>query len=485
MNQYQELNKSYINGVWVDGQESTQQNMVNPYNNDLLAKVNIASFDQLNEAFEGAKEAQSSWGQDADLRKKVMTNALSYFKENKEALMEMLTLESGSTQVKANLELDLTIGLMEESIKMVDEIGKFEEKPSIIPNKVNENYRLPKGVISSIAPFNFPLYLSMRTIAPALALGNTVVHKADIQCGLISGSAIAKAYEEAGIPSGVFQSILTTPEIIGDGMFNHKDANLVSFTGSTPVGRQIGKVAGEQLKEVALELGGNGPFCVLQDADIDQAVNAAIFGKHLHQGQICMAINRIIVHEDVYDAFAEKFVAKAKELKYGDPRDPDVVVGPLINEKQVERAQDIINKAKEAGFDMLLEGERIGNILTPTVIGNVDNDSEVAQSELFSPVALITKASSDSEVIEKANATQYGLSSSIFSNDEEKAREYALDLAFGMTHINDQPVNDEPTALFGGMRQSGIGRFGSPYVIDEFTEGKWISVQKEFRDYPF
>ncbi len=171
MNQYQELNKSYINGVWVDGQESTQQNMVNPYNNDVLAKVNIASFDQLNEAFEGAKEAQSSWGQDADLRKKVMTNALSYFKENKEALMEMLTLESGSTQVKANLELDLTIGLMEESIKMVDEIGKFEEKPSLIPNKVNENYRLPKGVISSIAPFNFPLYLSMRTIAPALALG--------------------------------------------------------------------------------------------------------------------------------------------------------------------------------------------------------------------------------------------------------------------------------------------------------------------------
>ncbi|MCJ0930645.1 aldehyde dehydrogenase family protein [Virgibacillus halodenitrificans] len=485
MNQYQELNKSYINGVWVDGQDSTQQNMVNPYNNDVLAKVNIASFDQLNEAFEGAKEAQSSWGQDADLRKKVMTNALSYFKENKKALMEMLTLESGSTQVKANLELDLTIGSMEESIKMVDEIGKFEEKPSIIPNKVNENYRLPKGVISSIAPFNFPLYLSMRTIAPALALGNTVVHKPDIQCGLISGSAIAKAYEEAGIPSGVFQSILTTPEIIGDGMFNHKDANLVSFTGSTPVGRQIGKVAGEQLKEVALELGGNGPCCVLQDADIDQAVNAAIFGKHLHQGQICMAINRIIVHEDVYDAFVEKFVAKAKELKYGDPLDPDVVVGPLINEKQVERAQDIINKAKEAGFDMLLEGERIGNILTPTVIGNVDNDSEVAQSELFSPVALITKASSDSEVIEKANATQYGLSSSIFSNDEEKAREYALKLAFGMTHINDQPVNDEPTALFGGMRQSGIGRFGSPYVIDEFTEGKWISVQKEFRDYPF
>lgn len=459
--------------------------MINPYNDESLAKVELASLDQINEAFSGAKEAQRTWSKDPDNRKTVMTNALNYFKDNKDDITELLTLESGSTQVKAKLEVDLTMGIMAESIDMVDKIGKFDEKDSIIPDKVNEFYRLPKGVFSSIAPFNFPLYLSMRTIAPALALGNAVVHKADLQCGLISGSVIAKAFEEAGLTKGAFQSLLTNSKVTGDIMFNHKDANFVSFTGSTPVGKHIGKIAGEELKDVALELGGNGPFCVLSDADIDQAVDTAIFGKFLHQGQICMMINRMIVHEDVYDEFTKKFVDRAKELKYGDPLDPDVIVGPLINKKQLDKSEENIQKAKDDGFDMLLEGKRVGNVLTPTVIGDVDNEGELAQTELFAPIALISKASSDDEVIAKANDTEFGLSSAIFSKDETKAREYALKLQYGMTHINDQPVNDEPTALFGGMKQSGVGRFGAPFVINEFTEGKWISVQKKARKYPF
>lgn len=485
MNQYQQLNKSFINGKWVDGTEDTTVDIHNPYNKDVLAKVSIASLDQVNEAFDGAKKAQTSWGKDAELRKKVLTKAINYFKDNKEEIMEILTLESGSTAVKTNMELDLTVGLMETALTMVDKVGRFEVNTSIIPNKINENYRLPKGIISSIAPFNFPLYLSMRTIAPALALGNAVVHKADLQCGLVSGSTVAKAFEEAGIPSGVFQSLLTTPNVSGDTMFKHESINLVSFTGSTAVGRQIGKVAGERLKNMSLELGGNAPFCVMRDADIDNAVDAAIFGKYLHQGQICMMTNRFIVHKDVYDEFTKKFVARSKEMKHGDPRDPNVIVGPLINEEQMDKSLDNIQKAKNAGYDILLEGEQIGNILTPTVIGNMDNDSDLTQTEMFSPIALIIKADSDDEIISKANDTEFGLSSAIFSKDEDKAREYALDLKFGMTHINDQPVNDEPNAMFGGMRQSGIGRFGNPYIIDEFTEGKWISVQTKPREFPF
>ncbi len=485
MNKFLSLNKSFINGSWIDGNEGKTVDMLNPYNDESLAEVELASMDQLNEAFAGARSAQKSWGQDTENRKQVMKGALEYFKDNKETIMELLTLESGSTQVKAALELDLTIGIMEEAVDLVDEIGKFDEKDSIIPDKVNEFYRLPKGVFSSIAPFNFPIYLSMRTIAPALALGNTIVHKADLQCGLVSGSVIAKAFEEGGIPSGVFHSLLTNSSVTGDTMFNHKEANMISFTGSTPVGKQIGKLAGEQLKDVALELGGNGPFCVMSDADIDQAVDAAIFGKYLHQGQICMMINRIIVHEDVYDEFTEKFVARSKEIKHGDPRDSDVIVGPLINKKQLKKSEDNIQNAKDSGFDMLLEGDRVGNILTPTVIGNVDNKSDLAQTEMFSTIALIIKGSSDDDVIAKANDTEFGLSSAIFSKDEDRAREYALELSYGMTHINDQPVNDEPTALFGGMKQSGIGRFGVPFVIDEFTEGKWISVQKKARKFPF
>ena len=485
MNKYLNLNKSFINGKWTTGDEGKTLDMTNPYNNESLAKVELASLAQVNEAFKGAKDAQKTWGNDFKNRKQVMTQAVEYFKENKEAISELLTVESGSTQVKSKLELNLTIGIMEEAIDMVDKVGKFEEKESIIPDKINEFYRLPKGVFSTIAPFNFPLYLSMRTIAPALALGNTIVHKADLQCGLVSGSVIAKAFEEAGIPSGAFQSLLTNSKVIGDVMFNHEDVNFISFTGSTPVGKHIGKIAGEELKDVALELGGNGPFAVLSDADVDQAVDAAIFGKFLHQGQICMMINRIIVHEDVYEEFTEKFVKRANNLKSGDPLDPEVVVGPLINKKELEKSEANIQTAKDAGFDLLLEGKSIGNILTPTVIGNVANKSELAQTELFAPIALIIKASSDDDAIAKANDTEFGLSSAIFSKDEEKAREYALELEFGMTHINDQPVNDEPTALFGGMRQSGIGRFGTPFVIDEFTEGKWISVQKKARKYPF
>lgn len=485
MNKYQKLNQSFINGKWVDGLERETVDIHNPYNEDVLASVSIASLQQVDEAFEGAHKAQRTWGKNAKLRKEVLTKAVNYFKDYKADILEILTLESGSTSVKAHLEYDLTLGVMETSLTMVDKIGKFDEKTSIIPHKINEYYRLPKGVIASIAPFNFPLYLSMRTIAPGLALGNAIVHKADLQCGLASGSLIAKAFEVSGLPAGVFQSILTNPHVIKNKMFEHPLANLVSFTGSTPVGRMIGEVAGKHLKDVSLELGGNAPFCVMKDASIEQAVRAAIFGKFLHQGQICMMTNRFIVHEEVYDEFTTKFVARAKHLKYGDPLDPNVIVGPLINKEQMDKSLNNIQIAKEAGYDLLLEGEQVGNILTPTVIGNAANDSDLVQSEMFSPIALIVKGSSDEDIIAKANDTEFGLSSAIFSEDEEKARQHALDLKFGMTHINDQPVNDEPNAMFGGMRQSGIGRFGNPYIIDEFTEGKWISRQTRPREFPF
>lgn len=485
MNQYQKLNQNYINGKWVNGTHDSTIDIINPFDDDVLAKVSPASEDQAAEAFNSAQKAQSAWGKDPERRTAVIQKAIDYFKEHKAEIKDILTLDSGSTEVKAELEANLTIGLMEESLTIVDSIGKFEEKESMIPDKVNENYRLPKGVISSIAPFNFPLYLSMRNIVPALALGNAVVHKPDLQCGLSSGSVIAKAFDVAGIPSDVFHSLLTKSSVIGDIMSNHQAIKRVSFTGSTNVGKHIGEVAGGLLKEASLELGGNGPFCVLSDADVDTAVDAAIFGKYMHQGQICMAINRMIIHEDLYNDFTDKFIERTKDIPYGDPRDKDVVIGPLINKKQMEKSLDNIQLAKDSGYDILLEGKQVGNVLTPTIIGNVENDGELSQTEMFSPIALIEKSPSDEAIIEKANHTSAGLSSSIMSGDVEKAREYALELKFGMTHINDQPVNDEPTAMFGGMRDSGIGRFGIPYLIDEFTEAKWISVQKKPREFPF
>ncbi|WP_413364039.1 aldehyde dehydrogenase family protein [Lysinibacillus sp. 3P01SB] len=485
MSTYTQLNKNYINGHWVDGLSDRTFDITNPFDEEVLATVKLATLSQVEEAFDIAHTSYRAWAKDAELRRDVMTKAIAYFEEHREEIIELLIIESGSSFIKASVETANTIAVLKEALTMVDRVYEVRTEPSVIPGKINEMHRLPLGVVSSIAPFNFPLYLSMRTIAPALALGNAVVHKADLQVSLASGSVIAKAFEEAGIPAGVFQSILTKSSIIGDVMVEHPVVRLVSFTGSTEVGRRIGNIAGGLFKRVALELGGNGPFVVLADADVDQAVKAAVFGKFLHQGQICMITNRMIVHENLYDEFVEKFVEHVKRIPCGDPRDHKVIIGPIINNQQVKKIEEIINKAKAENTEILLEGKVVGNVITPTIFGNVSNDSDLAQNEIFGPVAPIIKASSDEEAIRFANDTIYGLSSAIFSGNEEKAREYALEIEFGMTHINDQTVNDETRAAFGGMRQSGVGRFGNPWIVDEFTDTKWISVQKVPREYPF
>lgn len=484
--QFLQLNKSYINGEWVDGQGSKVVSILNPYNDEVLTEVKIASKQQVEEAYQYAEKAHVEWGKNASLRKEVFQKAVAFFETHKEEILHLLAIETGSAPFKAQLEYNITLGIFQAYGSIIDKAyEKWSPEQEFMPGKVNEIHRLPLGVISSIAPFNFPLYLSLRGILSALALGNAVVHKADIQTGIISGSLIAKAFEEAGIPKGVFASVLTTPDEIGDLMLEDPRVKLIAFTGSTPVGRHISTIAGKHFKRTALELGGNAPFVVLEDADVDQAVNAAIFGKFLHQGQICMITNRFIIHKKHYDEFTTKFVERAKQLPYGDPLNPNTVIGPLINKTQLQKAINNVEKAKNAGADILLEGTVEGNVMTPYVFGNVDNSSELAQTELFAPIALMVKASTDEEAIALANDTNFGLSSAIFTNDIEKARDYAVGLEFGMTHINDQTVNDLPNLPFGGMRNSGVGRFGVPFVIDEFTQFKWISIQEEKRVYPF
>jgi aldehyde dehydrogenase (NAD+) len=486
MQRFEDLNKSFINGEWKDGLSERTYDILNPYDNSVIATVRLATKEQLNESFEIAKKAQKEWAKtSADERKEVLRKAADYLKANREAIVDVVVRETGGTILKANIEVQSSIDEIEESINMADELYKVREVPSIIEGKVNHIYRLPLGVISSISPFNFPMNLSMRTIAPAIALGNSVVHKPDIQVGLTGGSIIAKAFEQAGLPKGVFNMILTDLQEIGDGMLTNPIPGLISFTGSTQVGRHIGKIAGENLKRVALELGGNSPFVILSDADVDRAVDAAIFGKFLHQGQICMITNRFIVHKNKYDEFIEKFVERVKALPYGDPRDPKTVIGPLVNERQLEKALNAIEEAKRDGVKMALEGKRVGNILTPYVFVDVDNSGKLAQSELFAPVATIIKAETDEEAIEMANETEYGLSSAIFTSDLAKGEELALQIDSGMTHVNDQTVNDHPSLPFGGNKASGLGRFGSPWIIEEFTVTKWVSIQNKYREFPF
>ncbi|GMA54450.1 hypothetical protein GCM10025857_58070 [Alicyclobacillus contaminans] len=358
------------------------------------------------------------------------------------------------------------------------------ENESMIPGKKNKLMRNPLGVVGVIGPFNFPLYLAVRSVAPALATGNAVVLKASSSTPVSGGSFIAKLFEEAGLPEGVLQYVLPKSSEIGDGFFGHDIPKMISFTGSTAIGQRIGEAAGKQVKETILELGGNNPLIVLDDADIDEAVKSAVFGSYYHSGQICMALNRIIVDESIFEEFAEKFVAASKQLKSGDPNENDTINGPMISSSEVDRVQEAAEKAvEEEGASYLLEGQRKGNIITPIVLKGT-NKTYTACNEMFGPIMTLIPAQNEDEAIAMANDTPEGLSSAVYSKDIKRAEKVAERVEAGMTHINDQSVNDEPYIYFGGEKYSGIGRFGREQSLAEFTTYKWVSVQEEYRNYP-
>ncbi|KPN14179.1 aldehyde dehydrogenase [Bacillus australimaris] len=476
----------YIDGQWRKGSSNKIQKVYNPYTSEVIAEVNIASEEDIHAAYQAAKEAQEHWGKvSASKKVSVLEKAYQFFEKHKDDIVETLCKEAGSSFVKANIELEATMNVLKQSMDYPHQLEERSELPALIENKTNYVYRAPIGVAGIISSFNFPLHLSMRSIAVAIATGNSVVHKPDMQTALSGGVIIAKAFEDAGLPKGVFNLILTNTKEIGDSFIEHPIPKIISFTGSTGVGRHIGSIAGKNLKRTALELGGNNPFIVLEDADIDQAINAAIFGKFLHQGQICMIINRILVHRNLYDTFIEKYTARAASLKCGNPVDPSVVIGPLINEKQADHVMSIIEEGKNEGAKLVLEGKREGNLITPFVFADVNNDMNIARSEIFGPVVSIIPFDNEEEAIHIANDSEYGLSAGIFTENIEKGITLARRIESGMAHVNDQSVNDDSLAPFGGEKASGIGRFGGQWALEEFTRVQWVSVQNQPRKYPF
>lgn len=286
-------------------------------------------------------------------------------------------------------------------------------------------------------------------------------------------------------PEGVINVVVGRGSEIGDAFVTHPAAKLISFTGSTEVGSHIGELAGKHIKDTALELGGNNAMIVLEDADVEKAVQAAAFGKFLHQGQICMSLNRIIVHESVHDTFVEQFKQKVESLKVGDPSEKDTAVGPLINRDAVERIQEDLQKTLDQGAEVLTGGEADGNVLQPTVLTGVTNEMPIANNEVFGPVASVIQVSSEEEAITVANGSPYGLSGSVFTRDVHRGVEVAKRVETGMIHINDQSVNDEAHVAFGGEKESGLGRFGGEWALDKFTTVKWIGVMNGYREYPF
>ena len=355
-----------------------------------------------------------------------------------------------------------------------------------MPHQDSRIYRKALGVIGVISPWNFPFHLSMRSVITALALGNTVVLKPASDTPVTGGTLLAKLFEEAGFPAGTLNVVVGAGSEIGDYFVEHKIPSLISFTGSTEVGKRVGQLAvgGQYIKRIALELGGNAPMVVLDDANLQQAVDLTVMGRFMHQGQICMSTNRVIVDAKVYDEFVALLVEKVKGLSIGDPNIMGTLIGPIINQTQVQNIKNLIAKAKASGAKVALEGETQGNIIPPHIFVDVDPNSALAREESFGPVLPVIKARDEAHAIELANDTEYGLSSAVCTTNHERGVNFALQIEAGMTHINDITVDDQPHAPFGGEKNSGLGRFNGHWIIEEFTRTHWVTLQKQPKAYP-
>ncbi|WP_409299898.1 aldehyde dehydrogenase family protein [Peribacillus sp. SCS-155] len=477
--------KQFIGGEWRDGKGQRVYEDKNPYNDETLAEIRLASSDDIDVAYRSARDAQKKWEEvNAYDKVAVMERAVDLVKQRRDELVEILIAENGASHTKAQIEIDGAIGIMKEAATFPLRMhGKI--MPSVIPGKENRIYHNPAGVVGIISPFNFPFHLTMRSLAPALAAGNGVVIKPDLQTMISGGLFMGKLFEDAGIPRGLLNITVCSSSEIKDAFVEHPIPQIISFTGSTPVGRHIGELCGRHLKRVALELGGNNAMIVLKDADVEKAAGSAAFGKFLNAGQICMSLNRIIVERPVYEEFVKVLVEKASQIKYGDPADRDVVVGPLINNKQVGRIQDLVDKSIEMGARYALRGDTKGNVFPPTILVDVTNDMPIAQEEIFGPAVGIIVVDDELEAIKVANDSEYGLSGAVHAGSIEHGVEVAKQIVTGMIHVNDQGVNDEPIVAFGGEKASGLGRYGGEWALHEFTTTKWISVQTMPREYPF
>ncbi|HZU82353.1 MAG TPA: aldehyde dehydrogenase family protein, partial [Polyangiaceae bacterium] len=406
-----------IAGRWREGRAGKRAADRDPFTGETLVEIGLADASDVDEAYRGAAEAQKRWAAALPQeRRDVLERAAAAIARRKDEIVEWLIREAGSTRIKAEVECQIVeLGVLEAATYPAHVAGRI--LPADIPGKENRVYRRPIGVVGVISPWNFPLQLSNRSVAPALAVGNAVVLKPASDTPVTGGLLLAKIFEEAGLPPGVLNVVVGAGSDIGDAFVDHPTPRVISFTGSTPVGRHIGERAGRALKRVCLELGGNGPFIVLDDADLDRAIDAAVVGKFLHQGQICMAINRVLVHAARYDEFVDRFARRVRTLKVGNPLDPHTVIGPIISRRQLESVERKVESTLARGARAVVRGETKGLVMPPVVLADVTNDMPAAREELFGPVAPILRVRDEEEALHVANDTEYGLSSAVFTAD--------------------------------------------------------------------
>ncbi|HWF11989.1 MAG TPA: aldehyde dehydrogenase family protein [Bryobacteraceae bacterium] len=474
----------YINGSMIEVDAAAMTPVVNPASGKAFSKIFMARPEHMTRAIDAAYAVKDVWGNTTPSeRELILIRAADVLESMRAEVVDLLIEEGGATFGKSQFEVSYVVGVLRSAAGECRRI-MGQTMPCDIPGRISIAIRRPLGVVGGIAPFNFPLILATKKVAFALAAGNTFVLKPSEETSLV-GLKIAEIFDKAGLPPGVLNVVTGDGPSLGEAMYSDPRVKAILFTGSTAVGRHIGIECARRGKKFDLEMGGKSPLLVMKDANLKYAVDTAAFGLFIHQGQICMAGSRIIVEEPVYEKFLEMFVAKVKTLKVGDPRDPHTVIGPLIRASQCPFIASRIDSAKADGARVVCGGTYEGNYFHPTVVADVRPTMAVFQEELFGPVASVIKATDADDAIQLANNTRYGLTSAVITNDLQLAMRCALELESGSVHINGSTIHDEPHAPFSGVKDSGMGREGGQWSMDDLTQLKWVTIQQGEAHYPF
>jgi vanillin dehydrogenase len=474
-----------VDGTAVEAEGGATYDRKDPMTGKVATRAAAATLADVDKVVAAASAAFETWSQTGPgLRRALLLKAADLMETRTNDFIKLMLEETGATAPWAGFNVHLAAGILREAASLTTQIAG-EVIPSDKPGILSMAIRQPAGVVLGIAPWNAPVILGTRAIAAALACGNTVILRSSEVCPG-THQLIGQVLNDAGFPKGVVNVLSNAPADapkIVEALIAHPAIRRINFTGSTKVGRIIATLAAEHLKPVLLELGGKAPLIVLDDADLDQAVDAAAFGAFMNQGQICMSTERIIVDEKIADAFVAKFAAKASKLPAGDPRG-HVVLGSLVDLAPAERMDVLIADAVGKGAKVVAGGKRNGTVVEATLLDHVKAEMKIYSEESFGPVKSIVRVRGVDEAVRVANDTEYGLSAAVFGRDIIRAMAVAKRIESGICHINGPTVADEAQMPFGGVKASGYGRFGGKAVIDEFTDLRWITIEGP-QHYPF
>jgi vanillin dehydrogenase len=476
-----------INGAARPASDGAWVSRKNPISGDVVSRSAAATLTDADAAVEAAASAFPAWSDlGPNARRSILLKAADLLEARAPQFAEIVAAETGATAGWGGFNVMLAANMLREAAALTTQIAG-EVIPSDKPGMLAMAIRRAAGVVLSIAPWNAPVILGVRAVATPLACGNTVVFKAS-EMYPATHSLIVETLEEAGGPAGFINLITNDPVAaprVVERLIAHPAVRRVNFTGSTAVGRRVGELCGRYLKPALLELGGKAPLVVLDDADVDEAVNAAVFGGYMNQGQICMSTERIIVDQKVADVFVEKLAARARSLTAGDPRLGQSVLGSLVSSAAANRIRELSSDAAQQGATVVVAPHVTGSISTAAVVDRVTPSMKLYFEESFGPIVAVVRVDGDDEAVRAANDSEYGLSAAVFSQSINRALDVAMRINSGICHINGPTVADEAQMPFGGTKASGYGRFGGKAGIAEFTDLRWITIETRAPHYPF